>query len=91
MNRFTVSETRVGLVVALGGLVAVLDATIVAVAFPELMQAFDVGVTDGQWVTTAYTLALVATMPLAAALAGRWGARRVYIAALSAFAGRRSG
>jgi EmrB/QacA subfamily drug resistance transporter len=87
VSGFTVSETRVGLVVALGGLVAVLDATIVAVAFPDLMRAFDTGVTGGQWVTTAYTLALVATMPLAAALAGRWGARRIYPAALCTFAG----
>lgn len=80
------TETRTGLIVALGGLLAVLDTTIVTVAAPELMAVFDTTLTTVQWVSSAYTLALLATMPLAAWLAGRYGPVRVYVAALVGFA-----
>lgn len=79
-------EIRIGLTVALAGLVAVLDTTIVAVAMPALMSEFDASITDVSWISSAYTLALLATMPLAAGFAERWGARRVYIVALAGFA-----
>jgi EmrB/QacA subfamily drug resistance transporter len=80
------TETRTGLIVALGGLLAVLDTTIVAVAIPDLMGIFGAPLTAVQWLSSAYTLALVATMPLAAWLGGRFGAGRVYVAALFGFA-----
>lgn len=81
-NRLTGAEVRAAIVLASGGVMAVLDATIVAVALPRLMAAFGTSLAAAQWIITAYTLAMVATMPLAAGLAARWGARRVYLAAL---------
>jgi EmrB/QacA subfamily drug resistance transporter len=86
MNRLTRPELRVAVVLALGGLMAVLDATIVAVALPHLMTTFGASLTAVQWIITAYLLGMVATMPLAAGLAARWGARRVYVGALLGFA-----
>ncbi|GAA4929804.1 EmrB/QacA subfamily drug resistance transporter [Nonomuraea thailandensis] len=86
MSRLTGPELRAGVVLASGGLMAVLDATIVAVALPYLMGTFGATLAAAQWIITAYTLAMVATMPLAAGLAARWGARRVYLGALAAFA-----
>ncbi|TDD42482.1 MFS transporter [Nonomuraea terrae] len=86
MNKLTRPELRAAIVLASGGLMAVLDATIVAVALPQLMAAFGTSLTAVQWIITAYTLAMVATMPLAAGLAARWGARRVYLVALACFA-----
>lgn len=86
MNKLTGPELRTVIVLASGGLMAVLDATIVAVALPPLMVTFGTSLTSVQWVITAYTLAMVATMPLAAGLAARWGARRVYLGALAGFA-----
>ncbi|AQZ68648.1 Multidrug resistance protein B [[Actinomadura] parvosata subsp. kistnae] len=86
MSRLTRPELRAAVVLASGGLMAVLDATIVAVALPGLMAAFGTALTSVQWIITAYTLAMVATMPLAAGLAARWGARRVYVVALAGFA-----
>ncbi|MFI6922216.1 DHA2 family efflux MFS transporter permease subunit [Nonomuraea spiralis] len=86
MNRLTPPELRAAVVLAFGGLMAVLDATIVLVALPHLMAAFGASLTSIQWIMAAYTLAMVATMPLAAGLAARWGARRVYLAALAGFA-----
>ncbi len=86
MNRLTGQELRIAAVVALGGLMAVLDTTIVAVALPQFMATFEAPLTAVQWIATAYALGMVAAMPLAATLAQRWGARRVYLAALLVFA-----
>ncbi|MEU6741466.1 DHA2 family efflux MFS transporter permease subunit [Streptosporangium sandarakinum] len=86
MNRLTRPELRAAIVLTSGGLMAVLDATIVAVALPRLMAVFGTSLTAVQWIITAYTLAMTATMPLAAGLAARWGARRVYLVALAGFA-----
>ncbi len=86
MSKLTRAEARAAIVVAFGGLMAVLDATIVAVALPQLMVTFDASLTSAQWIITSYTLAMVATMPLAAGLAARWGARRMYLGALAGFA-----
>ncbi|MFF9585974.1 DHA2 family efflux MFS transporter permease subunit [Streptomyces achromogenes] len=85
-NKLTRAEVRAATVLASGGLMAVLDATIVAVALPRLMATFGASLAEAQWIITAYTLAMVATMPLAAGLAARWGARRVYLGALLGFA-----
>ncbi|WP_410663821.1 DHA2 family efflux MFS transporter permease subunit [Amycolatopsis sp. lyj-84] len=86
MNRLTGQELRIAAVIALGGLMAVLDTTIVAVALPQFMTTFSASLTTIQWIATAYALGMVAAMPLAATLARRWGARRVYLAALLVFA-----
>lgn len=79
-------QTRLGVSVALGQLVMVLDTTIAVVAVPSLMRHFDASLADVQWVTVGYVLALVATMPLSAWVAGRFGARRTYVAVLLVFA-----
>ncbi|MEU3766422.1 DHA2 family efflux MFS transporter permease subunit [Amycolatopsis keratiniphila] len=86
MNRLTGRELRIAAVIALGGLMAVLDTTIVAVALPRFMTTFSASLTTIQWIATAYALGMVAAMPLAATFAQRWGARRVYLAALLVFA-----
>lgn len=85
--RLTRAETKIAVVLALGGLLAVLDTTIVVVAMPQFMRAFDVGVATAQWIVIAYTLGTVAAMVVAAPLARRWGARKVYLAALVIFSG----
>ncbi|MEU8415592.1 DHA2 family efflux MFS transporter permease subunit [Amycolatopsis japonica] len=86
MNRLTGRELRIAAVIALGGLMAVLDTTIVAVALPRFMTTFSASLTTIQWIATGYALGMVAAMPSAATFAQRWGARRVYLAALLVFA-----
>jgi EmrB/QacA subfamily drug resistance transporter len=71
---------------ALGGLVAVLDTTVAVVAAPALAEIFGVPLATMQWTTTAYVLGYIATLPLAAWLSQRVGARRAYVAALLVFA-----
>lgn len=80
------SPRALPLALALGGLTVVLDTTITIVALPALVRAFDVSLETIQWVTTAYILGLVATMPLSSALAGRVGRRRLYVTGLLVFA-----
>lgn len=85
-QRLTRSERRVAGVVALGGLLAVLDTTIVVVAMPRFMAVFDVGLAAAQWIVVGYSLGMVCAMAVAVPVAERSGARRVYIAALLLFA-----
>ncbi len=80
------ARTKLGLTLALGGLVIVLDTTITVVAVPVLAEEFDASLAVLQWTTTAYLLALVTTLPLAAWLASRFGAGRTYVAAMLVFA-----
>lgn len=74
-----------GAYVAVGGLMAVLDATVTAIALPRLVTQFHVDLSTVQWVTTGYALAMVAVMPTAAWAMARFGARATYVAALGAF------
>lgn len=84
--RLTAGEIRVAVVAACSGLLAVLDTTIVVVATPQFMTAFEAPLTAVQWIVTGYLIGTVTTMPLAAAIATRFGARRTFIAALALFA-----
>ncbi|MEU4478410.1 DHA2 family efflux MFS transporter permease subunit [Micromonospora sp. NPDC023966] len=76
---------RLGWYLTLGGLLAVIDTTVTVIAVPRLVEEFDAGIATIGWVTSAYALALVAVMPAAAWVAGRFGARRAYLAALALF------
>lgn len=78
---------RLGAYLALGGLMVVLDTTVLIVALPRLIEAFDSDLPTVQWVTTGFALALVAVMPTAAWAMGRFGSRNVYLAALTMFTG----
>jgi EmrB/QacA subfamily drug resistance transporter len=74
-----------GAVVVLGTVTAILDATIVNVAIPTLRRAFDAPVASIQWVMTGYLLAFASVIPLTGWATGRFGAKRVWLAALGLF------
>ncbi|ACU36653.1 MDR family MFS transporter [Actinosynnema mirum] len=76
---------RTAFVLVLGTFMATLDATIVAVGVDRLSEDFGAGVTEVQWVTTAYLLAVVASVPASGWLADRFGGRRVWLGALGVF------
>jgi EmrB/QacA subfamily drug resistance transporter len=69
----------------LGMIVAVLDATIVNVAIPTLGRDLHTSIPTIQWVMTGYLLAFASVIPLAGWAARRFGAKRVWIAALAVF------
>ncbi len=83
--RLDTSDRKVGLVLAFGGLLVVVDTTVTLVAIPAMVAALDSSLSALQWVTTGYVLGLVAVTPLAAWTATRFGDRRVYLAAVATF------
>lgn len=76
---------RLALVLSLGGIAALLDTTIVAVAIDRLSHEFAAPVATIQWVTTAYLLALTAVIPLSGWTAERFGGARMWVVALALF------
>jgi MFS family permease len=77
--------SKISLVVALGAIMTVIDSTIVNVAVHVL--GADLGASLGtiQWVLTGYLLALATTIPISGWVIERFGARAVWLTALSLF------
>jgi EmrB/QacA subfamily drug resistance transporter len=76
---------RIAYVVVLGGIMGILDTTIVNVALRSLASDLDTTLDEIQWVATGYLLALAATIPISGWLARRVGAKRLYLASLLLF------
>ncbi|MFT2019338.1 DHA2 family efflux MFS transporter permease subunit [Streptomyces sp. 796.1] len=76
---------RIAFILVLGTFMATLDATIVSVGIETLTDEFDASLTEIQWVTTAYLLAVVAAVPASGWLADRYGGRRTWLAAVGVF------
>src|SRR5215216_3154703 len=74
-----------GAVVAIGMVLAILDATIVNVAIPTLGRDLDASISSIQWVMTGYLLAFASAIPVTGWASARFGARRVWITALLLF------
>ncbi|MFF5262448.1 DHA2 family efflux MFS transporter permease subunit [Actinomadura viridis] len=76
----------IALVLVLGSIMATLDMTVVNVAIARLSRDFDAPLATIQWVATGYSLALGTVVPISAWAIGRFGARRLYLAAIALFA-----
>jgi EmrB/QacA subfamily drug resistance transporter len=72
-------------VVILGTIMTVLDLTIVNVAIPAIGAGFRAPVGTIQWVMTGYMLAFATVIPVTGWAAERFGAKRVWLAALLLF------
>ena len=75
-----------GGVLMLGSVMAVLDTTVVNVAIPTLAAEFASSVSTISWVITAYLLAFATVIPLTGWASERFGAKRVWLVSLTAFA-----
>src|ERR1700742_3859690 len=75
----------IAIVVVIGAIMSILDATIVNVALQTLRDDLDVSLATIQWVSTAYLLSLSAVIPLTGWMAERFGPRRVWMGAVAAF------
>jgi EmrB/QacA subfamily drug resistance transporter len=73
------------MVVAIAFLMEQLDATIVTTAIPDMARALHVSVVQMSLAVSAYILTLAVFIPLSGWCADRFGARRVFIAALGLF------
>jgi EmrB/QacA subfamily drug resistance transporter len=72
-------------VFVLGAIMTILDATIVNVALPTLGGDFGAPISTIQWVPTIYLLAFASVIPATGWASERFGAKRVWLAALVAF------
>lgn len=68
-----------------GGIAVLLDSTIVSVAVHSLAVDLDATLTQIQWVSTGYLLALGVAVPLAVWAQGRLGGRRLWLTGLVVF------
>jgi MFS family permease len=79
-------ETRRALTaLIIGGLAAVLDTTIVAIALRTLVGALHSTVSQIQWVSTGYLPALGVVIPVVGWAQARFGGKRLWMAALLVF------
>ena len=59
-------------VALIGAFMSILDSSIVNVAIPTIMNVFNVGTSDVQWVSTIYMLALGVVVPFSGWLGTGW-------------------
>ncbi len=73
------------LVALIGAFMSILDTSIVNVAIPTMMNVFNVGTSEVQWVSTIYMLALGVVVPFSGWLGDRLGFKRLYVLSMGAF------
>jgi EmrB/QacA subfamily drug resistance transporter len=73
--------------VCLGGVLAPLNSTMLAVALPQLRRDFDVGHAEIGWLVSSYLIAMAVAQPLGGRIGDQLGRARVFQFGLHAFAG----
>ena len=71
--------------VALGGILAPLNSTMIAVALPELREDFDISHGTIAWLVSAYLIAMAVAQPAGGRISDQLGRARVYRLGLFAF------
>jgi EmrB/QacA subfamily drug resistance transporter len=84
-TRLTPALIKLALAVVVGTFAVQMDATMVNVALESMRSSFDASVSDIQWVSTAYLLAMAVAVPLAGWGADRFGSKRLWMLALGIF------
>lgn len=79
------SERRVQIAVALGGVLAPLNSTMLAVALPAIIADFATDIATAGWLMTGYLLAIAVIQPVAGKLGDRFGRRPFMLGGLAAF------
>ncbi|WP_230420431.1 MFS transporter, partial [Catenulispora pinistramenti] len=72
--------------IATGNLLVLLDTSILNVAVPDVQRTLHPSAAALPWAVDAYTVVFAGLLLAAGVFADRWGARRVYLGALAAFA-----
>ncbi|WP_456341669.1 DHA2 family efflux MFS transporter permease subunit [Thermovibrio sp.] len=74
-----------GVLIVAGMFMTLLDTTIVDIALPHMMSAFDADPDDIQWVITSYMIASAVAMPVVGWLGGKLGHRNTYLLGIGLF------
>ena len=72
-------------VTVMGSFMSILDTTMVNVAVPTFVRSFRTSLSNVQWVTTGYILALAVVIPLTRWAADRFGTKRVWLVSVLLF------
>ena len=79
--------TLLVLTVSLGGILAPLNSTMLAVALPDLRRDFGISHAEIAWLVSAYLIAMAVSQPLGGRLGDQLGRARVFRAGLVLFLG----
>src|SRR5207249_5713305 len=85
------SYTLLVVTVSLGGILAPLNSTMLAVALPDLRRDFGIGHAEIAWLVSAYLIAMAVAQPLGGRLGDQLGRARVFRAGLVRSEERRVG
>ncbi len=80
-------RTQVMVVYVMALCMTIIDGTMVNVALPKMADDFGVESTDIEWIAVGYLLSYASLIPASGWLGDRFGTRRVFVVALSAFVG----
>ena len=84
-DRLDPALRRLTLTLVIGALAVIFDTTVLSVAVDSLAGQLHTSLATTQWVTTAYLLALSATMPAVGWAQSVLGGKRLWLAALGVF------
>ncbi|WP_405987794.1 MDR family MFS transporter [Streptomyces sp. NBC_00986] len=86
-DRVDAALLKLGIVLILGTIVAVLDATIVSVAIDSIQRDLGSPLSTMQWVSTGYLLSFALVVPLSGWATERFGAKQVWMTSVACFVG----
>ncbi|WAZ24647.1 multidrug efflux MFS transporter [Streptomyces cinnabarinus] len=84
-DRLDARLVRLGAIIVCGAFLSAMDATIVSVSLDSVGREFSASLSSLQWVAAGYLLALAMVVPVTGWAAERFGARRMWLFALSLF------
>lgn len=86
-KKAALTPALVGLAMAIvvGTFVVQINATMINVAFETMRTSFGVALSDLQWVSTIYLLAIAVTVPIVGWATDRFGGRRLWLVGLAVF------
>jgi EmrB/QacA subfamily drug resistance transporter len=86
-DRIDPALLKLGIVLILGTIVAVLDGTIVSVAIDSIQRDLGSPLSTMQWVSTGYLLSFALVVPLSGWATERFGAKQVWMVSVACFVG----
>lgn len=85
LNYSTKQQFKIMIPLLIGGFIALLNETILNVAFPHLMNSLDVSLATIQWLGTAYMLIVGISVPVSAFLIKTFSTCKLYLSAMAIF------
>jgi DHA2 family multidrug resistance protein len=85
LHRYDVGKWLVGLSVLSGTFLSVMDVTVVNVAMPHMMTAFDQNLLGITWVSTAYSIAEIIMITMTAFWSTLLGRKRLFLISMTIF------